>query len=195
MNVANTKTVRSEYEKESESTFDKLCEHCTTAAEVAYVCFNMRPRIYRLMIENTVIKRKDQNGSAEGEIKITTIFIRFFFVLFEIKLCPAPCTLFVRNRIELLSLFFIYILKKLFDYLLEAKTCAYFFLILIFISRVVRWLVWPLSIQFRPKKNRTGTEKRNFNGWMKGRSITRWASEVTCSSPIIRWAEVPWIQV
>lgn len=88
----------------------------------------MRPRIYRLMIENAVIKRKDQNGSAEGEIKITTIFIRifFFFVLFEIKLCPA---LFIRNIIELLSLFLYTFKKNLFDYLLEQKPEQFFFFV------------------------------------------------------------------
>lgn len=41
----------------------------------------MRPRIYRLMIENAVIKLKDRNGSAEGEIKIATIFIPYMLVV------------------------------------------------------------------------------------------------------------------
>lgn len=73
-------------------------EHCTRQTE----CFNTRPRIYRLMIENAAIKRKDQNGSVEGGTKIATIFIRFFCHRRSVRNKTLSCTmhiLFVRNNI------------------------------------------------------------------------------------------------
>lgn len=55
--------------------------NCVNIEHWTDVYFNTRPRIYRLMIENAVIKLKDRNGSAEGEIKITTIFILYTLLL------------------------------------------------------------------------------------------------------------------
>lgn len=112
-------SVRGKSESESENWWWVRVHsiNCVNIEHWTDVYFNTRPRIYRLMIENAVIKLKDRNGSAEGEIKITTIFIlytlllllllfvQYFFFRCKIKLCPALCTLFVRNIIELLSLF------------------------------------------------------------------------------------------
>lgn len=127
-------------EREREITFNKLCERWT----FQYA----RPRIYRLMIENAVIKRKDRNGSTKR--KKNNHFHPLFFVLVWNQ--TLSCTLFVRNII--LSFLFLYtdfFSKKKFAWLLEQRYVALFF-----ITKVLYWLFQPITnTKFRPKKKVT----------------------------------------
>lgn len=81
-------------------------EKISTLNEIVCVCvgtLNSHSNIsisghtfYRLMIENGVIKLKDRNGSAQGEIEITTIFIPCVIFLFVVVVVVVLVVLFCR---------------------------------------------------------------------------------------------------
>lgn len=98
---------------------------------------------YRLMIENGVIKLKDRNGSAQGEIEITTIFIPcviFFFRCccrsrcFVLSFClksnfvlPSVYTFRTQQRWAFVIIFmYRFFILNLFDYLLEWRPAHFF---------------------------------------------------------------------
>lgn len=156
MNVANKK-VAARKKRGGESGGDVglagVREKISTLNEIVCVCvgtLNSHSNIsisghtfYRLMIENGVIKLKDRNGSAQGEIEITTIFIPcviFFFRCccrprcFVLSFClksnfvlPSVYTFRTQQRWAFVIIFmYRFFILNLFDYLLEWGPAHFF---------------------------------------------------------------------